>query len=127
MNDGVTTFEVIREDGTDSLVAVVRFNIGEIANGEKRVDANGNTYLTLGMVVKTMKSALLESLQNNFYLDMDILEEYCKLWLMDRIGVQQFPIRRKGGMLLGLAEDAIINDVVPLDEIIKRGWILNID
>lgn len=86
------------------------FSVGEIYPADKMVMRFGGQGTMVGLK-ESMKHKAREGQSKDFD---NTLEEYCRMWLMEHLGVSQFPLKYKSdGSIDGLAgEYAIVNELM---------------
>lgn len=98
-----------KQDGKTLVYITKTFNIGEL-NEEERTE---NVY-SVPIGIQFSKQLAFEQLKRDFKNGEDEdkikenLEDYCKYWLLDVLGVKHFPIKEnEDGTLDGIVIDAM--------------------
>lgn len=108
-------FEKRIVDGKEHLFSKVEFDLGEIQEHKKLI-VNGHRAVTVPMGIKTSMLIMKETIKNmvkqeEFEKYEEYLEEYCKLYLNDVIGVESYPIHYSDdGTLQGIKKDIEIKN-----------------
>jgi uncharacterized protein YqkB len=98
-------------NGKEHLIAVIEFDLGEIKEHKENF-VNGHRAVSVPMGIKTSMMIMKETIKNmvkqeDYEKYEEYLEEYCRLFLNDMIGVESYPIQYNAeGKLVGLKKDA---------------------
>ena len=108
-------FEKRLVDGKEHLVAVIEFDLGEIKESKERI-VNGHKAISVPMGIKTSMMIMKETIKNmvkqeNYEAYEEYLDEYCRLYLNDVIGVESYPIQYKeDGSIEGLKKEETVTE-----------------
>lgn len=102
-------------NGKEHLVAVVEFDLGEIKQHVEKF-VNGHRAVTIPMGIQTSMLIMKETIKNMVKQEEydkyeEYLEEYCRLFLNDVIGVESYPIcYNDKGEIQGIKKDIEVNE-----------------
>jgi hypothetical protein len=103
-------------NGKEHLVAVIEFDLGEIKQYKERI-VNGHKAITIPMGIRTSMMIMKETIKNmvkqeDYEAYEQYLDEYCRLYLNDVIGVESYPIQYKeDGKLEGLKKEIEVKEI----------------